>query len=473
MIGRAPAASARSGATFTVRDVLRALPQFHEHHAVVAWWQARTGTLFAHFTPERRRMLLSVGGLGVLAGMVARALRKADGAGASVWPAVTVFVVVLAALYGCYLAAERFKSLPSVVQRRPQVALHLGFWGMLAVVWMLPRDGGAWAAAPVAMAMLLPFYLWRCGYLLKSGQRGHAAGTRFVDHLFYLSPVYGGTDTPFGKGFDHLVRHEAHSGEALARAQLAGVKLLLLALVWRIAEQVLAGVVYGDPKSPVTRLVGGYGAHLPRLEHLLAEQPHVPVLVAWGSLYLELVREVLDHAARGHVIVGMLRLLGFNVFRNTYKPLLAESLVDFWNRYYYYFKELLVDFFFYPTFARRFRRWPRMRIVTATFAAAFLGNMYYHSLAQDQLLLRGALWPALAVLRSRTFYCFLLAVGISVSMLREQRRRGTASAPGGLRRAGRIACVWTFFAIIHIWGVGGTASFARRTRFFASLFGLA
>ena len=45
------------------------------------------------------------------------------------------------------------------------------------------------------------------------------------------------------------------------------------------------------------------------------------------------------------MIVGYLRLCGFNVFRNTYKPLLAETMVEFWNRYYYYFKELLVNFF--------------------------------------------------------------------------------------------------------------------------------
>jgi hypothetical protein len=42
----------------------------------------------------------------------------------------------------------------------------------------------------------------------------------------------------------------------------------------------------------------------------------------------------------GHMIIGTLRLFGFNVFRNTYKPLLSESILEFWNRYYYYFKEL-------------------------------------------------------------------------------------------------------------------------------------
>jgi len=62
----------------------------------------------------------------------------------------------------------------------------------------------------------------------------------------------------------------------------------------------------------------------------------------WVGLYLELVWETLSLAAKGHVWIGVLRLFGFNVFRNTYKPLLAETVVDFWNRYYYYFKELMM-----------------------------------------------------------------------------------------------------------------------------------
>ncbi|MEF8725082.1 hypothetical protein [Candidatus Accumulibacter phosphatis] len=40
------------------------------------------------------------------------------------------------------------------------------------------------------------------------------------------------------------------------------------------------------------------------------------------------------------MIIGTLRLFGFNVFRNTYKPLPPESILEFWNRYYYYLKEL-------------------------------------------------------------------------------------------------------------------------------------
>ncbi len=458
-----------------VRRAVRLVSGLHEHTAVVTWWQSRPAALAARVTPAWRRGLLSLAAVGALAADVSKVLRPARGAaaGASVWLVAPVAgAILLALLYGCYRTATRFTDLPAVVRARPQVALHVLFWGAFAVVWRTPRDGSVWASTVLAVGALLPFFLWRCGYLLKTGQRGRAAGTRFADHLFYLSPVYGGTDTPVGKGYDHLVRHEAQSAEALARSQLAGVKLLVLALAWRGVQQVMAGAVYGDPDSPVTRMLGGYSLSVPSLDRLLAHNVSVPLLTAWASLYLELFREVLQHAARGHVIVGVLRLCGFNVFRNTYKPLLAESVVEFWNRYYYYFKELLVDFFFFPTFVRHLRAWPRLRIVAATFAAAFAGNMYYHALQQDRLVLQGDVWYAWGALHSRVFYCLLLTAGLAVSMLREQRRRGrTPAARGGVARVARIATVWTFFGIIHIWNAGAHASFAQRTRFFLSLLG--
>jgi len=67
-------------------------------------------------------------------------------------------------------------------------------------------------------------------------------------------------------------------------------------------------------------------------------------------------------------------------------------------------------------------------------------------------------------------YCFLLAVGISVSMLRQQARTGAPPRTLG-RRAVAIFGVWTFYALIHLW-TGGTTPIGDRARFVASLFGL-
>jgi D-alanyl-lipoteichoic acid acyltransferase DltB (MBOAT superfamily) len=188
-----------------------------------------------------------------------------------------------------------------------------------------------------------------------------------------------------------------------------------------------------------------------------------------------LIWETLSLAAKGHTWVGVIRLFGFNVFRNTYKPLLAESIVEFWNRYYYYFKELLVEFFFFPTYLRYFRKRAVLRIITAVFAAAFVGNMYYHLLQAKSALIAAdgeALWRQLG---PRLVYCFTLSVGIAISMLRQQRRRGSeglAISMGGFSRLRRIGGVLTFFAIINLWNVHSSASIVDRWQLLLAMLGL-
>jgi hypothetical protein len=39
---------------------------------------------------------------------------------------------------------------------------------------------------------------------------------------------------------------------------------------------------------------------------------------------------------------------------------------------------VLVNFFFFPTFTRHFKKHPRLRMFAAVFMAAFVGNLYYH-----------------------------------------------------------------------------------------------
>jgi hypothetical protein len=188
------------------------------------------------------------------------------------------------------------------------------------------------------------------------------------------------------------------------------------------------------------------------------------------AIYCELFRQVLVRCAKGHVIIACLRFGGFYVFRNTYKPLAAESIVEFWNRYYYYFKELLVNFFFFPVFTRYFKQSPRLRIAAAVFASAFVGNMYYHIIASPAFALGD--WSRLwAEFSPRLFYCFVLALGIYLSMLREKARIKGGPPRCWPRRALAIFGVWTFFAFIHLWAKD-SMSYAARFHFVLELIGL-
>ncbi len=418
------------------------------------------GPALRWLTPTRRRVFLSVGALVVAVRIPVRNLARADatlGLTSDLPGAILLVLTLLAFVVLCYFAAQRFASLPALVRKHPQICLHAIFWSLLALLWCTRPAAGPLRTLLAGCVLALPFLLWRVGYMMFTAQRGKMRNTRLHDHLFYIYPVWGGSDTPYGKGHDYLSANEARDETALAKSQLAGLKCFLLAGLWASAKALLAAWFFTE-------------AGVPRLGAMFANPALYPVWLCWLALYLELVWAVLSVAVTGHVIIGWLRFFGFHVFRNTYKPLLAESIVEFWNRYYYYFKELLVNFFFYPTFTRHFKGTPRFRIFAAVFMAAFAGNIYYHWLRLDAPLATGDFPAMWAALQSRVFYCLLLAFGIYVSMQRQQRRaRATRALP---RRALAIFGVWTFFSIIHIWAEKDSATFLARLHFFLGLAGL-
>ena len=113
-------------------------------------------------------------------------------------------------------------------------------------------------------------------------------------------------------------------------------------------------------------------------------------------------------------------MAGFLALRNTWRPLSSRSIAEFWNRYYYYFKELLVDCFFYPAFMRYFKTWGRWRLFAATVAAAGFGNALFHSLRDLNYVEDLGFWRALAGFQSYIFYTAVLSVGIGISQMRQQ-----------------------------------------------------
>ena len=442
--------------------------------------------------PDRRHVILSLGALMFACWTIREDYLEftafSEASREFLVPVALAFIAVVALLGCSFLAARAFRTLPRAVRRRPLVWLHALLIGVVALGWALGPAGAAWqtplAAAIILMALRVPFIVWTCSYLLIAGRQNTLSGTTFFDHLFWLAPTWSFGDVPYGKGWVNLHRNEVKELESFARSQLAGLKLLALAVVWKFALAVLDTTVLGRTDTMLGSWLSDASLALPGLDELLRGETTAAPLTAWASVYVELVRDVLEMAATGHVIVGTLRLLGFHVFRNTYKPLLAESVVEFWGRYFYYFKELLVDSFFYPTFLRVFKKQPRLRIFTAVFAAACLGNQYFHHLFQVDLLVAGQLVPLLTLYAPRWVYCIALAIGVWVSMERQSKLRagqpafaslGSAvngpSGPGGLLRLRRIAGVWTFFAMLQIWIVG-EAGIGDRLSFMLSLIGL-
>ena len=141
-------------------------------------------------------------------------------------------------------------------------------------------------------------------------------------------------------------------------------------------------------------------------------------------------------------IVASCRMAGFMALRNRYRPLASRSIAEFWNRYYYYFKELLVDCFFYPTFMRYFKRRGHWRLFAATFAAASFGNAFYHFFSSPHYIEELGFWRALEGFQSYIFYTIVLAVGISISQVRKRKIENLSWIRGRLIPA---LCVTGFY----------------------------
>jgi hypothetical protein len=411
--------------------------------------------------PARKRSILAFAALGIIFGLnvTPSILGSGSSAGINPFELITNATLMIVVLFAGFLLALNFRRWPGVIRRYPVMTLHVLIWGLI-LLSNFPMLG---------VLIQLDFVAWRLSYMVLLASRGKIEGTTFRDHLFYLVPVFGGENTPFGKGLDYLTRHEAADSNAFARSQLAGIKLLILAVIWTFVLDFMNGVIFGKPDYWLTT----WSLNLPTLTKMILVEGDWPWYLGWLVIYLELITNVLTLAILGHVVVGCLRLLGFNVFRNTYKPLLSESVVEFWNRYYYYFKELLVEFFFYPTYLRARSVSPRIRMGLAVFAAAFVGNVYFHVLALPEIALNAGIYGFFDYWSSRVIYCFLLALGIWISMLRQQKARRAGAAAGGLARLRRIAGVWTFYALIHVWMMRIDGSFNReRLDFMLSLLGL-
>lgn len=446
------------------------LTQLHENPAAIAFWGNRLESLLTWLTPLRRRQILLIGAIyiGIRKPLSRFSHSHSLNQFSDIIGALCAVIVLFVLLQFIHKSAIKFKSLPVFIRQHPYLTLHLFFWAFLSIIWLTSPYTGWWRTMFICIAGVLPYLIWRCCYVLQSGQTGRALNTTFFDHLFYLWPAFGGSNTPFGKGYDYLSRVEAKTNEELARSQLSGIKLILLSLCWSLVAKLMNNSFYGSNSFLTT-----YGIGIPQLSTLINMGSAANIRLSWISLYCELIYHVLKLAASGHMIVGVLRIFGFNVFRNTYKPLLAESIVEFWNRYFYYFKELLSIFFFIPTFMQlggMLKKWPTIRLFSAVFAAAFVGNMYYHILLHHRLLISGQILDIFYSFRSRFFYCFLLALGIFVSMWRIQKQKNKPILTHWWAKGLRIFGVWTFFSLIYIWNVDA-GDFMIRVAFFCHLFG--
>ncbi|MDL2356262.1 MAG: hypothetical protein QFF03_13480, partial [Pseudomonadota bacterium] len=202
----------------------------------------------------------------------------------------------------------------------------------------------------------------------------------------------------------------------------------------------------------------------------LSGQPY-PRLIGWAALALSTAKFSLQIAIWAHLFIGIARLAGYRLPRGSWRPLESRTLMEYFNRFHYYFKELLVDLFFVPTFFKMFRGHSRMRMFFATFMAAGVGNALWHFMRDIDLV--ATLGPAAALksYASYAFYCLVLATGVGLSQVRANLGIRPSSTLVG--RLYSFFFVWSFVVCMHLFSDGSrNHSLGERLSFLANLFGV-
>ena len=342
-----------------------------------------------------------------------------------------------------------------IIGRRPVLCLGILFCLAIGIASTSAVPAGVRTASWALVAPLSGFF-WILAYALRDCQR-KSVGAHGIGSM--LATLWTGTSspTPMLKGPSHALKVEAVDAREFAVAQLKGVKLLTWTMVLVVISVAIQFVALK--------------ADIPTLEEAIDRNVtgSIPVWLCWESLTGSFILLVIQITIYGHTIIGGLRLLGFKVLRNTYAPFRARTIAEFWNRFYFYFKELLVDHFYYPVYLRYFKRSPRLRAVFATFAAACFGNAFYHFGRDVSYVAQLGLWRALTGFQVYLFYAFLLATGISISQLRGKRRQASWFRTEVLSRV----TIVLFFCLVHIFNdERRTVSLGAHFAFLFRLFGL-
>lgn len=370
----------------------------------------------ATFLPQHRRLVLTGG---TLVWLVANPLwfswilPKPPGnvstlPGGLSLPTLAGISLAAVFVFGALVTAWARRHPRSFFCTKPVLSLGL----MYGAILLFASYGGPYDAQLAAWLFLTAFggYFWFIAYAVAD-QR-----TRDRDsvgrELGTFHPFWGSTSTPLPKGAAYLRRIQAKDAQELAVSQWKAVKLFIWACLLSFFNQVFTRLVHGPFQIPTFQEAFDRGA---------AHAPY-PVYVCWLVLLAAFAENLFSMSVWGHTIIACCRMAGFRALRNTYRPLTARTIAEFWNRYYFYFKELLVEFFFYPTFFRFFKGRARLRLAAATFAAAGLGNMFFHFIRDIGYIPRMGLWRALVGFHVYAFYCLVLSTGIIISQLRPARR---------------------------------------------------
>lgn len=377
-----------------------------------------------------------------------------------------VTVLILAIFFLRY--AKKFPKL--YIYQHPIITLHATIILMLFLSHLLKF--GTLAIVIAFFAAALTKIIWFLGYAVR--QVPNSSLSPWL-HVINFCPFWNGpSNVPAPKGIRSLETSLPQTKSEFATRRLHGLQLLTWAFFLYFFIQVPTSFVTKGSLAPMLPEKLSFFFAISEKTSLIIDFAKNPSTIsrytAWASIIAHFIEYLLKISISGHLAIATVRILGFKALRNTYRPLESKSISDFYNRIFYYFKEVLVDFFFYPTFLRLFKSQPRLRIFAATFAAAGVGNFIFHVMRDCvwQMQYQGIM-QGIYYYRVYAVYCLILGATIGLSQILPNKKTESSR----LYRGANLARILIFYCLIMVLDdPAPNVSLTVYIKFYAFLFGL-
>lgn len=349
-------------------------------------------------------------------------------------PASLAPLQLLAIAYLALMTLVFFRMRRKYPQSWPLPALFLLYGVHLALI-LSPLGSGPLGLMLGVGLWAFGAYFWNIAFALRDASSTQSSPAWFQLATFH--PYFGGSVIPLGLGAAHLRQRQVNDAESLARCQLKGIKLLLACWLAKGLLEALVALRQGC-QLPEFGLV---------LHQHLEGQAVYPRSLCWLSLLEAFPEGMMKGFVLGNLFIGAARIGGFQLLQQVYQPWAARSIADYWNRVSYYYKETVLQLFFYPCYLRYFKGWPRLRQAFAIFMAAGVGNLLFHArLLVPQLLHLGAL-ETLRGMRTYFCYCLILCAGLYLSQTHTAQQRAPLSWK---QRIGTLVSLFLFYSLLGV-----------------------
>lgn len=280
--------------------------------------------------------------------------------------------------------------------------------------------------------------------------------SRFFTPLTYVRPIwsfYFFAPTPKTPSF--WINHIAHSHQETDLLKKA-FKLSIVALIVEFL------ILQSHHLEQTLSLVD--------LNTTIKNSSQFSNIVLWKSLWWDLIKNTANFIFYGHSIMAVVYIMGIDAPLNTNKPWLAKNAIDFFQRYNYYYKELLFQIFFFPIF-RLLRRFPiNWRVGLALFGSVGIGNFLILYSREIQLQIKNG-W--IQGLSSYTHY-FIYGAGLSLLLFPSlyYELTGRESVIKRIPNGFRLFIFLFLFAIFRVFDEAIIGTLSQRLHFLGALVGI-